>query len=377
MKQIASMILSGIVGGMIAFGGFYYFAPQQEPQAQNAQQDFARLTSDRVNNLPFNFTAAAELAMPAVVHITAKQTKKTTTEEKRSASPFDFFFGPMDLVPKEGTGSGVIIAKDGYIVTNNHVIDFADEISVTLYDQRKFSAKLIGRDPSTDLAVIKIEAEELPILEYGNSDDIKVGEWVLAVGNPFNLTSTVTAGIVSAKGRNINILESRTAIESFIQTDAAVNPGNSGGALVDETGKLVGINTAIASQTGSFSGYSFAVPATIVQKVVQDIIEFGTAQRGFLGVSIQSLDSELAKELGIDLVEGVHIADVETGGAADRAGVEIDDVIVKVNGRPVRTAPELQEFVGRNRPGDEVEITVNRKGKLQTLFVTLKGGEDK
>ena len=256
------------------------------------------------------------------------------------------------------------------------MVDFADEITVTLYDQRKFKATKVGTDPTTDLALIKIEAEELPVLAFGNSDDVKVGEWVLAVGNPFNLTSTVTAGIVSAKGRNINILEGGTAIESFIQTDAAVNPGNSGGALVDQQGNLIGINTAIASYTGSFSGYSFAVPASIVMKVVEDLKEFGSAKRGFMGVSIQNMDSELATDLGVNIVEGVHIVGVQDGGAADDAGMKVDDIVTQINGRNVKTAPELQELVGRNRPGDEIEVTINRKGALKKLYITLKGSDD-
>jgi|AntRauTorckE5430_2_1112549.scaffolds.fasta_scaffold02330_1 Do/DeqQ family serine protease len=383
MKQITSMILAGIVGGMITLGGFYLIAPvsnNQDSKLVNqtlSQQNFAQLTSDRVQSAPFDFTAAAELTMPAVVHIMSKQTKTKTETPQKETSPFDFFFGPATRMPKQGTGSGVIIDGEGYIVTNNHVVDFADEITVTLYDQRKFKAVKIGTDPSTDLALLKIEAEDLPVLEYGNSDELKVGEWVLAVGNPFNLTSTVTAGIISAKGRNIDILGGGSAIESFIQTDAAVNPGNSGGALVDDEGRLVGINTAIASQTGSYSGYSFAVPASIVKKVVQDLKEFGTAQRGFMGVSIQSLDSELAKELKISIVEGVHIANVQDGGAADKAGMRMDDVVTKINGRIVKTAPELQELVGRNRPGDELKVEVNRDGKLETLYIILKGADEK
>lgn len=381
MKQVTSMILAGIIGGMITLGGFYLISPANNENSKLVnqslpQQNFAQLASDRIQSVPFDFTAAAEMTMPAVVHITSKQTKSKSETESREMSPFDFFFGPSERMPKQGTGSGVIIDNEGYIVTNNHVVDFADEITVTLYDQRKFKAKKIGTDPSTDLALIKIEADDLPVLEYGNSDDIKVGEWVLAVGNPFNLTSTVTAGIVSAKGRNIDILGGGTAIESFIQTDAAVNPGNSGGALVDDEGKLVGINTAIASRTGSFSGYSFAVPTSIVKKVVEDLKEFGTPQRGFMGVSIQSLDSELAKKLKINIIEGVHIADVQYGGAADKAGMEVDDIVTKINGRIVKTAPELQELVGRNRPGDELEVEVNRDGKVETLYIILKGADD-
>lgn len=380
MKQITAMILAGIVGGMMTLGGFYLIAPNSITENVKyvnqpvGQQNYSQLASNRIQSVPFDFIAAAELSMPAVVHITSKQTKKEETEE-RQPSAFEFFFGPSMNRPKQGTGSGVIIDKTGYIVTNNHVVDFADEITVTLYDQRKFKATKVGTDPSTDLAVLKIEGEDLPILEYGNSDDIKVGEWVLAVGNPFNLTSTVTAGIISAKGRNIDILEGRSSIESFLQTDAAVNPGNSGGALVDNTGKLVGINTAIASQTGSYSGYSFAVPTSIVKKVVEDLKEFGSAQRGFMGVSIQSMDSELAKELDVEIVEGVHIANIEDGGAADKAGMKIDDIVTKINGRIVKTAPDLQEMVGRNRPGDELEVIVNRKGRLEVLHVILRGND--
>jgi serine protease Do len=382
MKQVTSMILAGIIGGMITLGGFHLIAPANNENSKLVnqslrQQNHAQLASDRIQSAPFDFTAAAELTMPAVVHITSKQTKTKSETQQKEASPFDFFFGPSERMPKQGMGSGVIIDASGYIVTNNHVVDFADEITVTLYDQRKFKAKKIGTDPSTDLALLKIEADDLPVLEFGNSDNVKVGEWVLAVGNPFNLTSTVTAGIISAKGRNIDILGGGSAIESFLQTDAAVNPGNSGGALVDSDGKLVGINTAIASQTGSYSGYSFAVPASIVQKVVKDLKEFGIAQRGFMGVSIQSLDSELAKELKINIVEGVHIADVQDGGAADKAGMKMDDIVMKINGRVVKTAPELQELVGRNRPGDELEVTVNRDGKLETLYIILKGADDK
>lgn len=378
MKQLTSMVLAGIIGGLITLGGFYLIAPQTPAQTvklvNQPAQKYAQLASDRIQTAPFDFTAAAEKTMPAVVHITSKQTVKE--EVKRQQSPFDFFFGPMEGTPKQGTGSGVIIDDEGFIVTNNHVVDFADEITVTLYDQRKFKATKVGTDPTTDLALIKIEAEELPVLAFGNSDDVRVGEWVLAVGNPFNLTSTVTAGIVSAKGRNIDILEGRTAIESFIQTDAAVNPGNSGGALVDQQGNLIGINTAIASYTGSFSGYSFAVPASIVMKVVEDLKEFGSAKRGFMGVSIQNMDSELATDLGVNIVEGVHIAGVQDGGAADDAGMKVDDIVTQINGRNVKTAPELQELVGRNRPGDEIEVTINRKGALKKLYITLKGSDD-
>lgn len=391
MKHIASLIFAGIVGGLITLGGFQLLAPQNATVQQPLPvQNYAQFTKGytthnninippRAANVPFDFIKAAEKAMPAVVHITAKQNQPTANNRKKRSSPFDFFGDDLgDLFfgrqgPRQGTGSGVIIdGYKGYIVTNNHVIDFADDVEVTLYDQRKFKAKVIGKDPSTDLAVLQIEADGLKTLSYANSDNVRVGEWVLAVGNPFNLTSTVTAGIVSAKGRNIDILQDRTAIESFIQTDAAVNPGNSGGALVDDEGNLIGVNTAIASQTGSFAGYSFAIPSNMVKKIVADIIEFGAAQRGFLGVGIQSLDNDLADDLGVNITEGVHILSVQEGAAADKAGILEDDVIVAVNGRKVRNAPELQELVGRNRPGDEVELTINRKGNKRIIAVQLE-----
>jgi Do/DeqQ family serine protease len=274
-----------------------------------------------------------------------------------------------------GAGSGVIITKDGYIVTNNHVIENASNIEVTLNDNRTFEAKLIGTDPATDIALIKIDAEDLPYLEYGNSDELKIGEWVLAVGNPFNLTSTVTAGIVSAKSRNINILrreQGTLGIESFIQTDAAVNPGNSGGALVNTSGDLVGINTAIASQTGSYTGYSFAVPVSIVKKVVADLMEYGKVQRGVLGVSIRDVNSELSKEMELGTTQGAYVVEVIEESGAEDAGIKEGDVIVSVNGEAVTKVSELQEKISRYRPGDKVEVTAIRDGKKKEFNVTLR-----
>ena len=279
-----------------------------------------------------DFTVAAELSVNAVVHVKTK----TPVQSHQGfggggfMDPFEFFFGPQQrrqqqpqqAPMREGSGSGVIISNDGYIVTNNHVVDNSTEIEVTLNDKRTFKAKLVGSDPNTDLALLKIEAKDLPIIIFGNSDSLKVGEWVLAVGNPFNLTSTVTAGIVSAKARNINIINSQMKIESFIQTDAAVNPGNSGGALVNTRGELVGINTAIASQTGSYAGYSFAIPSSIVKKVVGDIREFGFVQRAVLGVSMQEITSELAKEKNLKSLKGAYVAEVVEGSAADKAGIK-------------------------------------------------------
>jgi len=378
MKQFLGFIIAGVVGGLIVLGGIKMMIPQAAPQALGVlSANDAQLVSNpnRVNvgkEVPENFTSAAEKAMPAVVHI--KAISKGSKSDKKRSDDFDlrdFFDGP-DGSPKGGTGSGVIIKSNGYIVTNNHVVEDADEIEVTLYDNRQFKAELIGRDPNTDLAVLKIEGTDLPSMAYGNSDAMKVGEWVLAVGNPFNLTSTVTAGIVSALGRNIDILQETYKIESFIQTDAAVNPGNSGGALVDTEGNLIGINTAIASQTGVFSGYSFAIPVNFVSKIVEDIIEFGEAQRGFLGVSIQDLDFEIANDLGIEITEGVHIIEVSPDGAAFEAGLKKDDIIIGVDGNSIKNSPKLQELIGRGRPGDQVKILVNREGSQKKFTVKLK-----
>ncbi|GIV41138.1 MAG: hypothetical protein KatS3mg034_0448 [Vicingaceae bacterium] len=278
-----------------------------------------------------------------------------------------------------GTGSGVIFDSKGYVVTNNHVIDGADDIEVILNDNRTFKAKIIGRDPSTDLAVLKIDGENLPVLPFGNSDLIEVGDWVLAIGNPFNLTSTVTAGIISAKARNIRILKDQAAIESFLQTDAAINPGNSGGALVDLNGTLIGINTAIASPTGAYSGYGFAIPSNLVKKVVEDIIEFGSVQRGFLGVMIRNLNSEIAKDYNLKISQGVVIDSIIPGGSAENAGLKKGDVILEVDGHAVKTSPELQEAIGLHRPGEIVRLKIYRDGKEKDFEVKLlnKNGEAK
>lgn len=321
-----------------------------------------------------NFVDAAEKTVNAVVHI--------RTEINRQGASYDDFFGslreylygnphanPRALV---GFGSGVVLSDDGYIVTNNHVVDGADDIEVTFNDKRELKATVIGTDPSTDLALIKVDANDLHYLQYGNSDDVKVGEWVLAVGNPFNLTSTVTAGIVSAKARNINILGNGSSIESFIQTDAVVNRGNSGGALVNTNGELVGINAAIASHTGVYEGYSFAIPSNIVHKVVDDLIRFGEPQRAFLGVEIREMTPDLADELGQDNVNGVYIARVVENGGAAESGIESGDVITVVDGTGVNSLSQLLEVVGQHRPGDQVNVEVLRKNKRRSFNVTLK-----
>lgn len=327
-----------------------------------------------------DLTMAAEKSIHAVVHV---KVKSTTQGGYSSGNPlYDFFFGPnggYQAQPRQqmGFGSGVIISQDGYIITNNHVIDGADEIEVVLNDKRSYKAKLVGADPTTDIALLKIEEKELPFLSYGNSDDLKIGEWVIAVGNPFNLTSTVTAGIVSAKSRSINILsgQNQMGIESFIQTDAAVNPGNSGGALVNTAGNLIGINTAIASQTGSYTGYSFAVPVSIVRKVVGDLMEFGVVQRALLGISIRDIDKALAEEKKIDKIEGIYVAAVGPNSAAKDAGIEANDIILSVDNEKVNTVPELQEKVSRHRPGDKINVTVKRDGKQKQFVVTLRNSD--
>ena len=275
----------------------------------------------------------------------------------------------------QGSGSGVIISEDGYIVTNNHVVDKATEVKVSLNDGREFTAEVIGTDPTTDLAVLKIDAKKLPALPFGNSDDVKLGEWVLAVGNPFNLTSTVTAGIISAKGRSINIIDNQSAIEAFIQTDAAVNPGNSGGALINTSGELIGINTAISTRSGSYEGYSFAVPANIARKVVDDMLRFGVVQRAYLGVSIADVTPELAKEMKLDATQGVYLSEVVDNGAAKKAGMEKGDVIVGAGGKTIKRSSELLEVIGSRRPGDKLDVTVLRDGKSKTFNVTLRNRE--
>ncbi|MBP1675596.1 MAG: protease Do [Bacteroidetes bacterium] len=325
-----------------------------------------------------DFTVAAELSVHAVVHVKTK-TPVDMRQYGYSDDPFfEFFFGKpqqrqqQEAPLQEGSGSGVIISKDGYIVTNNHVIERSKEIEVTLNNNKTYKAKLVGADPNTDIALLKIEAENLPVILFGNSDSLKVGEWVLAVGNPFNLTSTVTAGIVSAKARNINIINSKMKIESFIQTDAAVNPGNSGGALVNTRGELVGINTAIASQTGTYSGYAFAVPVSIVQKVVSDIRQYGIVQRAMLGVELGEITDKLAKEKNLKTMEGAYVENVYKNTAAEAAGIKAGDIIVDVNGVSIKSRNQLQEQIGRYSPGDKVSIVVIRDNKQLKMNAELK-----
>jgi Do/DeqQ family serine protease len=323
-----------------------------------------------------DFTEAAEKTVNAVVHITTEMRVKTSNYDD-FFGPFRHYFGyPNRSNTYVAFGSGVIITPDGYIVTNNHVVEGADKITVTFNNKIELEATLVGNDPTTDLALVKVDAEDLVHLTYGNSDELKVGEWVLAVGNPFNLTSTVTAGIVSAKARNINILGAQSSIESFIQTDAVVNRGNSGGALVNINGDLVGINAAIASHTGVYEGYSFAIPANIVQKVVADLMNYGEIQRAYIGVQIRDINAEFADELGLDKIQGIYVASVVDDGGADDAGIREGDVIVSIDEKPINSVSELMGSIAQHNPGEVVMVTVNRDNALRSYDVMLKNQEN-
>lgn len=373
LKKGLFTLMVALVGGLIALWAYtrYFDDPRTVTVVQTPAMKFASVPASYSGDLP-DLTAAAESSVHAVVHITVTEKGSYSS----SGNIFDWFFGDggqrQQMPIRQGSGSGVIISSDGYIVTNNHVIEDADDIDVILNDKREFKGKLIGTDPSTDVALIKIDAKDLPVIKFGNSDDLRLGQWVLAVGNPFNLTSTVTAGIVSAKSRNIGINPDRMSIEAFIQTDAAVNPGNSGGALVNTRGELVGINTAIASQTGSYSGYSFAIPANIVQKVVSDLKEYGEVQRALLGVNIGDVDADVAKKYDLDKIEGVFVGRVQPDGAAAAAGLKDNDVILSVDNVDVNSTAELQEQIGQHRPGDKVTILVKRDNKKKQFNVTLR-----
>jgi serine protease Do len=382
IKTLSAFALFGFLGGAAAFATMHYFSTNTPQSTVVVEQvayphQFAKMVSNQtLANEQLSedgFVAASEKTINAVVHVTTQFTPNYQID------PFMEFFwgGRVEAQPQTATGSGVIISEDGYIVTNNHVIDNADKIEVTLNNKQSFEAKVIGTDPSTDLALLKIEEKNLPFIAFGNSDDVKIGQWVLAVGNPFNLTSTVTAGIVSAKARNINILKGDPnkdifPLEAFIQTDAAVNPGNSGGALVDSKGNLIGINTAIASRTGSFTGYSFAVPSNIVNKVTKDLLEFGSVQRGFMGIVLEDINQSKANELKLDNVKGVFVREALSGGAANDAGIKNGDVITKIGDVAVNNVPEIQEQIAKYRPGDKVLVAFKRDNKEQIVAVTLK-----
>ena len=390
---ISALIALGV--SLATIGGFQLLQEKNtktvkiEHVPSSVSQGVAYGLDEEGKMAPLDFTTTSARVITAVVHITSTQSGGSTQDQQQVPDPFREFFGERfnspeggrrgQGRPRVGTGSGVIINDQGYIVTNNHVISGAQDVEVTLHDNQSYKATVIGTDPTTDLALVKIDADDLVSLPFVNSDNVKIGEWVLAVGNPFSLNSTVTAGIVSAKGRNININRERFAVESFIQTDAAINPGNSGGALVDLNGGLIGINTAIASPTGSYSGYGFAVPSNIVNKVVEDLLEYGKVQRGVLGVMIRSVNGNFARQLDLEVNAGVYVDSLLENSAAAAAGIRPGDVIIKVNGADVRTSPELQEQIARKRPGDEVSIVVDREGNEREFLVTLnntRGGKN-
>lgn len=380
MKSLFKSFFAGMLGGMV---GLALLLPVFRKELTGPNHDPPMRTPGprpvalRINVPPTlanegicDFSVAAARALPVVVSITTRYGHR---EEERG-DIFEWFRNPF-FGPQEGKGSGVIYRSDGYVLTNNHVVEGAEEVWVTLQDNRSFSARVVGTYAPADLAVLKIDATDLPVLPLADSDAAEVGSWVLAVGNPLELGATVTAGIVSAKGRDIDIIQDSYAIESFIQTDAVVNPGNSGGALVDVEGRLLGINTAIATSTGFYEGYSFAIPINLAKKIADDIIVFGSYQRGFLGVNVTELDEELAERLGLDITRGVVVTGVVPGSAAEDAGIQLNDVIVAVDGKPMPSAPALLEYIGRARIGQTLNLTLDRHGKKLQIAVVLRGVE--
>ncbi len=394
MKKYVLVILAAMFGGFIALVGARMVGMETTTTNMSPSIDIpknVKLTSYEPGSnggAMADFTYASAKTVPVVVHI--QSTVKVKDQASVNGMPFDLqdlptpfrqFFGQpqqprsrggSNEQTETGVGSGIILSADGYIVTNNHVVDGASEISVTLNDKRVYDAKVIGTDPSTDVALIKIDAKDLPAIQFANSDEVQVGQWVVAVGNPFNLASTVTAGIVSAKGRDIHIVADKAPIESFIQTDAVVNPGNSGGALVNLSGELIGINTAIASPTGVYAGYAFAIPSNIVTKIVDDLKKYGIVQRGYLGILIQDVNGGLVKEKDLNTNTGVYVDSLTEGSAAGAAGVKTGDVITQINGLPIQSSPDLLEAVGRHRPGDKLTLTVLRNNNEKNITVTLK-----
>jgi serine protease Do len=401
MKKIGLTLLTAFVGGAMALG-VYKLAENKYADSMSIEDKQKVYFANNPSVAPtvssagaVDFTQAAADVTPAVVYIRTTYAAKSNGQQDQLEQMFGQMFGQRmrPQGPQMASGSGVIISPDGYIVTNNHVVAKAEKITIVTNDHRSFEAKVIGTDPNTDLALIKINATNLPIVKLGNSDAVRVGEWVLAVGNPFKLTSTVTAGIVSAKGRQIGIIGSgegddddnpypvrqdetpalRKGIESFIQTDAAINPGNSGGALVNTAGELIGINAAIASHTGSYEGYGFAIPINLAKKVLNDIKKFGAVKRGYIGVTFADLsDPDAAKSVNSDKTNGLYVNSLVTGGGAEQAGIKTGDIITKVEGNPVYESSDLQERVGRLQPGDKINLTVLRDGGEKNITVTLK-----
>ncbi|MEN9908359.1 MAG: hypothetical protein RLZZ540_1508 [Bacteroidota bacterium] len=373
MKRFSNLFLVSLLSGATTLGA-YKLLFDDGGYFSNNKKTLTTLSSDaytkRVGLSPdvLDFTEAADKTIHTVVHV------KNVSYQKVSDPMLEFFYGYKGGQSQEqvGTGSGVIISEDGYIVTNNHVVKDASEIEITLNNKKSYKAKLIGTDSKMDIALLKIDADEkLPYTTFGNSDDVKVGEWVLAVGNPYNLTSTVTAGIVSAKARNLGT----DGIQSFIQTDAAVNPGNSGGALVNTRGDLIGINTMITSMTGSYVGYSFAVPSNIARKIIEDIMEFGNVQRGILGVEGGELNAKASKELGIKQTEGFYVNNVRKSTGADKSGLKKGDIIIKIDSQNIATFADLSGYINTKRPNDKVAVTIIRDGDSKTIPVTLSKNE--
>ncbi len=384
-NQLGTLVLAAVIGGFISVGTYSLIQNKEVTSEVQLGVEEIKLpvyrTNHKMNAGGLDFRSASQKVMPTVVHVKSQvYGNKLRRQSRGMVDPFREFFGmprqhnsnKSKKLFDQGSGSGVIINQDGYIVTNNHVINGADAVEISLSDNRVFSAEVVGTDPSTDLALLKIAESDLDYMEFSNSDKVEVGEWVLAVGNPFNLNSTVTSGIVSAKARNINILNDKSAIESFIQTDAAVNPGNSGGALVNAKGDLIGINTAIASTTGSYAGYSFAVPSNIVAKVVEDLLEFGMVQRAYLGIKIRELDAKFAESQGIDIINGIYISDFTENSSAEKSGLKTGDIIVALDGSKVDKTPQLLELIAQRRPGDDVLVKVFRDGSYKELTVQLK-----
>lgn len=397
MKKIGITFLAACLGGAVAIGSYKLIESRFENSLSFEDKQKVYFTNNPAAPVissstgSLDFTQAAAAVTPAVVHIktTYNVNDRGYSGRDQMQDMFEDFFGGRRRPqgPAMGSGSGVIISDDGYIVTNNHVVDKADKIDVILPDKRSLSAKVIGSDANTDLALLKIEGSGFPVVKLGNSDDVRVGEWVLAVGYPFALNTTVTAGIVSAKGRQIGILDqsiepgedgrpqARTAIESFIQTDAAINRGNSGGALVNTKGELIGVNAAIASQSGSYEGYGFAIPINLAKKVLNDFKQFGSVRRGYIGINFTGLDAEQAKKLGVKEINGLYVNEVISGGGAAQAGLKEGDIITRVEGNQIFSPSDLQERIGRLGPGDKVQLSYLRDGKTLSANVTLKGEE--
>jgi len=404
MKKLGLTLLTALIGGLIAVGGYKLFENRQESKMSFEERQELHYASNPVPDVVSStgnpdFTQAAAMVAPAVVHITTTYPGRSRSRGAAPMDLFEEFFGmprqrqQRSQPPAQATGSGVIISQDGYIVTNNHVVEDANKIEVQLTDKRVVEAKIIGRDPNTDLALIKINEKGLPFVKFGDSDDVRIGEWVLAVGYPLGLESTVTAGIVSATGRSTGIiareLQQRqyqqrgypqsegeplinTAVESFIQTDAVINKGNSGGPLVNANGELIGINSNIMTPTGTYAGYGFAVPVNLVKKIADDFIKFGAVKRGLIGITFRELNPSVAKELEISDVNGLYVSDVVPKGAAEEAGIKAGDIITKLDGRTIASSSDLQERIYRLRPGDKVKLTYKRDGKERDVTVTLK-----